>query len=148
MATNNLALPAKLFHAINGFDTHFPLAAAEERDFCYRWLNNGYTMSYVPEAVVHHNHLTLLSFWRQQFNYGRGTFLFHRTKRSAGDSTPEPKSFYWHLIRYPFSKAALFKAFILATLMVISQVAVIDGYFWEGVNKTEFDNGTKNLGIE
>ncbi|MEK8019473.1 MAG: glycosyltransferase family 2 protein [Candidatus Parabeggiatoa sp.] len=135
MATNNLALPAKLFHAMNGFDIHFPLAA--DREFCHRWLQHGYTMTYVPEALVYHNHhLTLLSFWRQQFNYGRGAFLFHRTKRSAGDSTPEPKSFYWHLIRYPFSKAALFKAFILATLMVISQVAVIDGYLLECLNRT------------
>jgi hypothetical protein len=77
-----------------------------------------------------------LSFWRQQFNYGKGAFLFHRAKRSAGESTTQPKSFYWHLIRYPFSKAVLLKAFILATLMVVSQVAVIAGYFWESINRT------------
>jgi len=138
LATNNLALPAKLFHAINGFDTRFPLAAAEDRDFCYRWLNNGYAMSYVPEALVYHNHyLSLLSFWRQQFNYGRGAFLFHQkcTKQSSNDRTLEPKSFYWNLIRYPFSKVSLFKAFILTNLMVISQLAITAGYFWESVNK-------------
>jgi len=134
LATNNLALPAKLFHVMSGFDTNYPLAAAEDRDFCYRWLNNGYQMIYNPEVVVYHeHHLTLFSFWRQQFNYGRGAFLFHRAKRSAGESTPEPKSFYWNLIRYPFLKAAFFKASMLATLMVISQVAIITGYFWEAM---------------
>ncbi|RKZ49143.1 MAG: glycosyl transferase [Candidatus Parabeggiatoa sp. nov. 3] len=134
LTTNNLALPAKLFHAINGFDTHFPLAAAEDRDFCHRWLNNGYRMIYNFKIVVYHeHHLTLFSFWRQQFNYGKGAFLFHRAKRS--DSTKEPKSFYWHLIRYPFSKANLFKASILVILMMVSQVAITAGYFWEAVNK-------------
>jgi len=106
--TNNLALPAKLFHAVNGFDTHFHLAAAKERDFCYRWLNNTYRMSYVPEVVVYHKrHLTLFSFSRQQFNYGRGAFLFHRVKRSAGESATQPKSFYWLFDTIPFFKSHL-----------------------------------------
>ncbi len=135
LATNNLALPAKLFHAVNGFDTNFPLAAAEDRDFCHRWLNNGYQMIYMPKAIVYHNHnITLLSFWRQQFNYGRGAFIFHRVKRSAGESAMQPKSFYWHLMQYPFSKVPLFKASILVTLIVVSQVAMTAGYFWESIN--------------
>jgi len=46
-----------------------------------------------------------------------------------------PNLFIGYLILYPFSKATLFKAFILATLMVISQVVVIAGYFGEGINR-------------
>jgi GT2 family glycosyltransferase len=135
-ATNNFALPTKLFHDINGFNTHFPLAAAEDREFCHRWLRHGYTMFYMPEAIIYHSHhLTFRSFWRQHFNYGRGALLFHRTKRLAGDNTLEPKIFYWHLIRYPFFKTTLFKASILSVLMIISQVAMVSGYFWESINR-------------
>jgi GT2 family glycosyltransferase len=62
--TNNLALPAERFRAIGGFDTTFPLAASEDREFCDRWLHHGYQMTYSPEVVVYHAHvLTLRTFW-------------------------------------------------------------------------------------
>lgn len=67
-ASNNLALPADRFHALGGFDTTFPLAAGEDREFCDRWLHHGYEMIYAPEALVYYAHkLTLPKFWRQHF---------------------------------------------------------------------------------
>jgi GT2 family glycosyltransferase len=48
--TNNLALPADRFRAIGGFDTTFPLAASEDREFCDRWLHHGYQMTYAPRG--------------------------------------------------------------------------------------------------
>jgi glycosyltransferase involved in cell wall biosynthesis len=54
--TNNFSLSKKLFNSINGFNINFTLAAAEDREFCYRWLNNGYQMIYAPKVVVYHNH--------------------------------------------------------------------------------------------
>lgn len=36
-ASNNIAMSKSGFHNLGGFDVSFPLAAAEDRDFCDRW---------------------------------------------------------------------------------------------------------------
>ena len=129
-ASNNLAMPAELFKAIGGFDADWPLAAAEDRDLCDRWLHYGYRMIYAPEVIVYHLHsLTLLSFWQQYFNYGRGAFRFHqrRTQRGTGSGVPELQ-FYLRLLRYSFLKRC--RPRILALLMVW-QMANAAGFFSE-----------------
>lgn len=71
LATNNLAVPAGLFHAVGGFDRDLVLAY-EDREFCDRWRRLGYRLVYAPEAVVRHcRSMTLSSFCRQQWTYGR-----------------------------------------------------------------------------
>src|ERR1043166_3127835 len=42
LTSNNLAVPAAQFRALGGFDASFPLAAAEDRDFCDRWRHHGH----------------------------------------------------------------------------------------------------------
>lgn len=138
-ASNNLALSVDRFHALGGFDTTFPLAAAEDREFCDRWLHHGYEMSYAPEVRVYHAHkLTLPTFWRQHFNYGRGAFCFHtaRSRREDGRIKVEPLSFYFNLLSYPLSQTSLQQALLLAALFVVSQVANVAGFFWERHNQT------------
>lgn len=165
-ASNNIALPAERFRALGGFDTSFPLAAAEDREFCDRWLDKGYQMLYVPEAqVLHAHHLTLSSFWRQHFCYGRGAFCFHqvRSQRAAEPIKVEPLSFYFNLLAYPFSKSSRqpeqlvplrerpklsFLEILLAWLVdfcrnalvslmfFVSQLATTVGFFWERASKT------------
>src|SRR5436190_7962390 len=97
LTSNNLAVPAVQFRAVGGFDASFPLAAAEDRDFCDRWRHRGYRMIYAPEVLVSHAHsLTLRTFVRQHFRYGRGAFHFHhaRTQRGQSRIRLEPASFY------------------------------------------------------
>lgn len=133
-ASNNLALPAERFHALGGFDTTFPLAAGEDREFCDRWLQHGYQMIYAPEAQVYHAHkLTLYAFWRQHYNYGRGAFCFHqvRARRNMERIKVEPLSFYFNLLKYPFSQGASQPALAIATLFMLSQIANVSGFFWE-----------------
>lgn len=99
--SNNIALSAENFWAIGGFDTNFPLAAAEDREFCDRLLSHNYNMRYAPEAIVYHaHHLTLKTFYRQHFNYGRGAFLFHKTysQRHPQQKSIQSWSFYLKLI--------------------------------------------------
>lgn len=137
LASNNLALPANRFHAVGGFDTTFPRAAAEDRDLCNRWLRRGYGMTCAPEALVYHAHaLTFRTFWRQHFNYGRGAFLFRqaRARQVQGHIRVEPLSFYLNLLRYPFSQARGGRALLLAAFLVVSQVANAAGFMWEGVS--------------
>ena len=71
LATNNLAVRADLFHAVGGFHPDLVLAY-EDREFCDRWRHFGHRLAYAPEAVVRHcRSMTMLSFCRQQWTYGR-----------------------------------------------------------------------------
>ena len=137
-ASNNLAIPAKPFRELGGFNTTFPLAAGEDRDFCDHWRFRGYRMTYAPEVLVNHAHsMTLRSFWRQHFNYGRGAFHFHiiRAERKQQPLKVEPTSFYINLLTYPFSHTRLRESPLLSILMVVSQVANVAGYYWERRNR-------------
>lgn len=132
-ASNNIAMPTANFKALKGFDVSFPLAAAEDRDFCDRW-NRSYPMVYVPEAQIEHYHkLSLKSFWRQHFGYGRGAFCFHqiRSQRAAKEIEVEPLSFYFDLLAYPFSQATKQPKILISSLFLVSQVANVAGFFWE-----------------
>ncbi|PSB56910.1 glycosyltransferase family 2 protein [Chamaesiphon polymorphus] len=133
-ASNNFAMPVEKFRSIAGFDTTFPLAAGEDREFCDRWLDRGGILVYAPQAQVYHaHHLTLSTFWRQHFNYGRGAFCFHqsRAQRSRSPMTVEPLSFYFKLLTYPLFKVSLPKSIYLSLLMFLSQVANVMGFFYE-----------------
>ena len=131
--TNNLAVFAADFHAIGGFDETFSIAS-EDREFCARWRTKGYKLIYVPEVVVYHAHeLTLTSFWRQQFNYGRGAFHFYqrRAERGLQQSQSQPWTFYLSLLYYPFRRYSLPKSLVVALLFFVSQVAVVAGLLTE-----------------
>ncbi len=135
----NLALPAELFRRTNGFDDSFPLAAAEDRDLCDRWLSHGYGMILAPEAIVYHAHpLTFRTFWRQHFNYGRGAFHFHRMRAARGREQVrlEPLRFYLRLLKYPFMEPPGIPAPLISGLMFCSQVANAAGFFWAKLNRT------------
>lgn len=133
-ASNNIALPAETFRLLGGFDTSFPLAAAEDREFCDRWLYKGYKMVYAPEVQVYHTHeLTLRKLWRQHFNYGRGAFCYHkiRSNRINQPMKVEPLSFYLDLLTYPVSRLSNKIGVLVTALIFISQVANVAGFFWE-----------------
>ena len=135
-ASNNIAMPTANFRALSGFDVSFPLAAAEDRDFCDRW-NRAYPMVYVPTAKIDHFHkLSLSSFWKQHFGYGRGAFCFHRirSQRVAKEIEVEPLSFYFKLLSYPFSQAERQPKLLISSLFFVSQVANVAGFFWEKFN--------------
>lgn len=132
--TANLAVPAAGFRAVGGFDVTFPLAGAEDRDFCDRWRERGFDMAYADAAVVHHAHgLGLRSFCRQHFNYGRGAHYLHRTRARRGERRLriEPLRFYAKLIGYPLSKSREARRARLALLLFLSQVTYGGGYFFE-----------------
>lgn len=130
--SNNFALAREQFLIFQGFDTSFPLAAGEDREFCDRWRRQGREMVYVPTAVIYHAHqLGLRSFWRQHFDYGRGAWHFHqlRSRQQAGQIEVEPLKFYWQLVRYPLKKVAGRRKWLLMLLMGVTQVANALGFF-------------------
>jgi GT2 family glycosyltransferase len=134
--SNNLALPREPLLRLGGFDTSFPLAAAEDRDLCARWLQQG-ELHFLSTAIVYHRQmLNLKSFWAQQYRYGRGAYRFWLRRRDEG--TPgnriEPPRFYLRMLCYPFSRAPLFKAVAMSALLGLSQLATAVGYFVERAN--------------
>jgi GT2 family glycosyltransferase len=137
--SNNFALPAAAFQNIGGFDTSFSLAAGEDREFCDRWLHSGRRAIYAPEVTVYHFHeLTLRKFWRQQFNYGRGAFLFQQTisKRAENAKKIQHPSFYLNLLIYPFSQKSGIQMLLIAALFVLSQTAIAAGILREKKNSS------------
>lgn len=133
-ATNNLVAPRAGFLALGGFDTRFATPAAEDREFCHRWRNQGLHLIYAPEVIVHHaNNLTLPTFARQHFAYGRGAHHFHQARAAHGHKPPrlEPLSFYRDLFGYPFRRHPPRKAPLLLALLVLAQGVYGLGYFAE-----------------
>ena len=133
-ASNNTAMVRKHFLSIGGFDTSFPLAAAEDRELCDRWQQQGLPIRYAPEVTVYHaHHLSLKPFWRQHFAYGRGAFCFHqiRAKRKDEPIKVEPIKFYTDLLTYPLKREDIKSPLFVSTLFFLSQVATVAGFFWE-----------------
>lgn len=100
-------------------------------------------MIYAPKAQIHHYHqLSLASFWKQHFGYGKGAFCFHqlRSQRLAKQIEVEPLSFYLALLTYPFTEASKQSKLLLSSLLFLSQIANITGFLWENYRHTSLSN--------
>jgi glycosyltransferase involved in cell wall biosynthesis len=139
LTSNNLALPVECFREAGGFDTAFSRAAGEDRDFTERLLETGGQLRYDPEVTIHHAHpLTLTSFLRQHFNYGRAAFCFHRLRavRRKARITFEPFAFYLNLVRYPFTQPGpRAGSMALAFLLAVTQLVNAAGFVWESITR-------------
>jgi glycosyltransferase involved in cell wall biosynthesis len=132
--SNNLAVAKAYFLELGGFDTHFPLAAGEDREFCDRWHFEQRPMHYVPAAIVHHaHHLDLRRFCWQHLRYGRAAAYYHEilAKRRLEPVAIEPARFYRDLLAYPFGRMSTLKALACLFLLLLSQTMNAGRYFHE-----------------
>jgi GT2 family glycosyltransferase len=132
--SSNLACPRDQFEDVGGFDTSFPRAGAEDREFCERWRASGHEMRYADDVVVKHFHeLSLFSFWQQHFGYGRGAVFLHRARarRGGGKVKLEPLRFYIDLVKFPLREGVQLQSLRGSLLMVLSQMAYGAGYYHE-----------------
>ena len=132
--SNNMAVPAAAFRQLGGFDTSFRGAAGEDREFCDRWVASGRGSTHVHNALVRHAHwLTLTSFCRQHFEYGRAALRYRqiRAARRRAGVRLEPLAFYHGLLRFPVREDRSWRACRRAALVGLSQVANAAGYFWQ-----------------
>ena len=124
--TNNLAMPAAEYARVGGLDPAWAIAGGEDRDLCARWRKAGLKLLRCEAAVVaHHHELNLRAFWRQHFEYGRGAYQFRQRHLQEQRSSPR---FYFDLIRFPFGRYPAPRAFTLAHLLALSQLATAAGY--------------------
>ncbi|NOT07452.1 MAG: glycosyltransferase [Gemmatimonadales bacterium] len=132
--TSNLSFPTEAFREMGGFDTSFPLAAAEDRDICDRWVERKGSLIYAGDAVVRHAHpLRLKSFWRQHYNYGRGAYYLQQARANRGESNlrVEPVRFYFGLVTYPWKRLEGSRALAGCVIAALSQVAYLAGFLRE-----------------
>jgi hypothetical protein len=143
LTSNNLAVGADAFRRAGGFDERFRRTAAEDREFCDRWVHQGHRFVFAPDAVVRHRHvLDPRLFWRQHYHYGRGAFHFHRVRaRRAGRFRIEPPSFYAGLLARPWIRREPGPA-LTSALLALSQVANAAGFLTEALS----DLGTLSPG--
>ncbi len=74
----NMAFWRSRLAAIGGFDGQFR-AAGDDVDVCWRLQDRGWTLGYVPAAVVlHHRRSSVRAFIRQQLTYGRAEAALER----------------------------------------------------------------------
>ncbi|MFN5161544.1 MAG: glycosyltransferase family 2 protein [Cyanobacteriota bacterium] len=77
----NFAVPTERFRQMGGNDEGYGRRAAEDREFCSRWRAEGGRIVKAEMALVAHEHRAdLPGFLRQYYNYGRGAWIYHRTK--------------------------------------------------------------------
>jgi GT2 family glycosyltransferase len=86
---NNMALGRSHVLAFEGFDERFgPEEAAEDNEFCYRWLKAGRTIRYEPSLVVwHHDWRTPSQLEQMYIAYARGQGFFYAKHLRRGDPT-------------------------------------------------------------
>jgi len=128
--TNNLAVRRDAFLGIGGFDDGFPLPAAEDRDLSERWAHEVGRLRYVDDAVVDHFHeLDAWTFIRQHHRYGRGAVQLaeRRRLRGHGVPAPEPPTFYWRMISYPFRQRGGLGGLLASGLVAGSQICGLTG---------------------
>jgi len=81
------------FLEMNGYDTSFPLACAEDVELSYRMSARGWTMKFVPAAIVYHTHPDTL--WRYlkkkyKFAFWRVLAVIKNRSKAMNDShTPQ-----------------------------------------------------------
>lgn len=132
VTSNNMIVPAAGYSRIGGFSPLFTGAAAEDRDFCDRWLREGFAIRYVPTAVVEHFHaMTFAGFLRQHYNYGSGARTYHacRRMRGAGAIRMEPVRFYLDLMVFPLKRRRTLRSWLLVCCLMLSQLSNAVGFF-------------------
>ncbi len=138
LASNNLGVSARRFREIGGFDPAFK--TAEERELCDRWLHRGNRIIYQAGARVRHARvLTVWSFCRQHFGYGRGAEHFHRQRggrRSGGVLADigfhlDTRNWLWR----PLTAVPRRQLVPVALLLALWQASNLAGFLYERIRR-------------
>lgn len=148
LASNNMLCSRVAYAELAGFDTSFPRAGAEDRDFCDRWRASGRPLRLVPAARIEHRHAqTLRQFLGLHHRYGRGAYLYHAKRWSRGAGTmARDIGFHRSLIhRLPAhlrTYRGLFRKLRIIAAILLWQVANAAGFFQEAAARRFFRTPT------
>jgi len=83
--TYSAAFRRDRFLEMAGYDTSFPVACAEDVELSYRMSARGWTMKFVPSAMVYHTHPdTLLRYLKKKYKFAYWRMLAVRKNPSKG----------------------------------------------------------------
>jgi GT2 family glycosyltransferase len=101
LTSNNLLCSRADYRELGGFDTSFPRAGAEDRDFCNRWRASGRPLRLVPAATLEHRHPQNLNrLFGLHYRYGRGAYVYHAKRRRRGSGNmAQDMNFHISLLR-------------------------------------------------
>ncbi|NLP11763.1 glycosyltransferase [bacterium] len=100
LTSNNLAVRRSVFEQLHGFDEKILHAGAEDRRLVQAIRDNGWRIDFLTDLVIYHHHeLSLRRFIRQQFHYGRGSFILYQ------QATPAAAKLPWSLLAGLFRQA-------------------------------------------
>lgn len=138
ISSNNMAMSARGFGDIGGFDPAF--RAAEDRELCDRWRHRGRRIIHVSTARVGHARpMNARGFCRQHFHYGRGAEQFRRKRaqRRSGSMLAESR---FHLdvrnwLWYPLTRVPARQIPQVAGLLGLWQTTNLAGFAWEVIRR-------------
>lgn len=83
---NNMLVPRTAVLELEGFDERFGSEAAQDNEFCYRWLKAGNSLRFEPSLVVsHHDWRSPEELERLYVRYARGEGFFYAKHLRQGD---------------------------------------------------------------
>jgi glycosyltransferase involved in cell wall biosynthesis len=83
--TYSAAFRRERFLEMNGYDTSFPVACAEDAELSYRMSNFGWKMKFAPTAIVYHTHPnTLLAYVKKKYKFAFWRVIAVRKNPSKG----------------------------------------------------------------
>jgi glycosyltransferase involved in cell wall biosynthesis len=132
-ASNNLALPADGFRALGGFDA--TLRVSEDRELCDRWVERGWRLRFVAEALITHSFpATLRQFVAAHFAYGAGAYGYQRARRRRGlGLSGIDRSFYEGLLRREVPAALRERDLQRLGMLGLWQATYTAGFAWGAI---------------
>ena len=137
LTSNNMLCSRAAYSELGGFDTTFPRAGAEDRDFCDRWRASGRPLRLVPTARLEHRHAqNLRAFLGLHYRYGRGAYHYQANRRLRGTGSMQDEmrfhsSLIQRLPRHLRQHEGLGRKAQIASAIVLWQAANAAGFFHE-----------------
>ncbi len=136
LTSNNIAYSTAAVRNAGGFNEHFLRPGAEERELNLLIINRGGCCTFLPENIVDHYHdMSPRDFFRQQQNYGRGSFVLEYSARGnpAGPRLLPLEAYTSLLASWLKTEGA--RGLRKCTVFSLAQLAVAFGYLREAFSQ-------------
>lgn len=103
------------FLEMNGYDTRFPVACAEDVELSYRMSARGWTMKFVPAAIVYHTHPdTLWKYLKKKYKFAFWRVLaVRKNPNKAVKDSHTPQLMKLQLLFAPALLLAIFRDLVV-----------------------------------
>jgi cellulose synthase/poly-beta-1,6-N-acetylglucosamine synthase-like glycosyltransferase len=107
--TYSAAFRRERFFEMDGYDTSFPVACAEDVELSYRMANSGWKMKFAPDAIVYHTHPgTLRAYAEKKYKFAFWRVMAVRKNPGKGiKDSHTPQLMKFQLLFAPALLAAL-----------------------------------------